>query len=106
MRSTIKVVLFGFLLSACVHVGFAPSKQGYVPGALTPPDQIEVYRTEKPQGSILEIGSIHFPGGSGNLENAIEKMKTEASKRGGNAIIDLQIIPTGVVGTVVRITKK
>jgi hypothetical protein len=110
MKGTI-LLLFSCMTfgGCCGTISFAPTKTEYTSTVVAPPDQIEVYRTEKPQSPYTEIGSIQCTFGgahcSQNLESIIDKMKVEASQRGGNAIVDLQILSDTAVGTVVRFNK-
>jgi len=104
MNKLFTVILIGVLfLFGCGTVFFAPSKEGYTPIVIASPDQIEVYRAEKPAQPYTEIGIIRYPGR--DFEAMSNKMKIEASKRGGNAIIDLQVNSAGTLGTVVKINK-
>ncbi len=110
MNRTILTLFFCMFFSGCcASISFAPTKTEYTSTVIALPDQIEVYRTEKPQSPYTEIGSIQCSFGgfpcSQKLESIIKKMKMEASQRGGNAIIDLQIISDGAVGTVIKINK-
>ena len=57
---------------------------------------------ERLKDEYSEIGVIYFPGGS-DLDKLTQMMKNTASKQGGNAIVDLEVIPGGAIGTVVKI---
>ena len=104
LKKIVFLLFISFCLTSCMQISFAPSRQNYSPNKIASADQIEVYRTEIPQKPYSEIGAISVSGG-GDLEAKVAKMKAEASNRGGNAIIDLRVIPTGVVGTVVSINE-
>ena len=104
LKKILFLLFISFCLTSCMRISFAPSRQNYSPKIITSADKIEVYRTEKPQKPYSEIGAISISEG-GDLEARVTKMKEEASNRGGNAIIDLRVIRTRVVGTVVYINE-
>ncbi|MCM0081754.1 hypothetical protein L4X63_09150 [Geomonas sp. Red32] len=79
---------------------FAPANSSYRPQSVTSPEEVEVYRTERPSRAFEEIGSIYVQ--TTDLPAAASKMKEEAAKQGGNAVIDIKITSDGVAGTVVR----
>ncbi|MBE9490233.1 MAG: hypothetical protein IMY67_08080 [Bacteroidetes bacterium] len=104
MKVIILMIASVSFLYGCAAVSFAPSSEGYNASIIASPNEIKVFRTEKPSKEYVEIGAINYPGGT-DLDELIKVMKKEASKRGGNAIIDLKILSNGAVGTVVRIKK-
>jgi hypothetical protein len=104
MKKLFSVILSAFFLFGCGTVFFAPAKEGYTPIVIASPNQIEVYRAEKPIQPYIEIGILRYPGR--DLEGILNKMKVEASKKGGNAIIDLEVTSAGTLGTVVIIKKE
>ena len=104
MKLIIPMIVSISFLYGCAKVSFAPSSEDYNASIIASPKEIKVFRTEKPAKSYIEIGAVNYPGGT-DLNDLLKVMKEEASKRGGNAIIDLKILSDGAVGTVVRIKK-
>jgi hypothetical protein len=79
---------------------FAPTHADFVPSTMTRPEDIALYRTEKPVQPYEEIGTVYFP--NTNLTYASEQMKKKAAHNGGDAIIDIKVTSDGTMGTVVR----
>jgi len=102
MKKLLIIFVGCFMLWGCAALSFAPSQEGYTPVVISSPEQIIIYRTEKPKERYSEIGVIYSPVSS-NLAKQIQMMKNTASKHGGNAIVDLKVIPGGTIGTVVKI---
>lgn len=94
--------VFALLLAGCSTLDFAPANSN----AIYPPSvsarEILIFRSDRPQTPYKEIGLLHFKGAA-SLNNIMNKMKEEAAAKGGNAVIDIKIIPGGTVGTVVLI---
>jgi hypothetical protein len=101
MNHKLAFVISCLFVSACaLTANFAPTRSSFVPSSTTRAEDVEVYRTEKPTRPYEEIGTVYV--GSTNLENAINAMKIEAAKNGGNAILHIKVTSDGIVGTVVR----
>jgi hypothetical protein len=100
MKKVLSLIIIFLFVSACVRVSFAPSRASYQPRSITKPEEVEVYRSDRPTKPFEEIGTIYAA--TTNLQRATEEMKKEASTKGGNAIIDIKITSDGVAGTVVR----
>ena len=96
------MIMASFLFNSCVYVSFAPSNTKYRPSRIYAGEDVQVYRSDKPDREYKEIGSVHVHG-DGTLESKINKMKLEAANNGGNGIIDIKVTSNGVVGTVVII---
>lgn len=100
MKYTLAVVISCIFLSACVKAEFAPTRSTFSPSYVTQPEKIEVYRTEKPSKPYQEIGTVYVQ--TTVLSIAIDRLKIEAAKNGGNAIIDIKVSSDGISGTVVQ----
>ncbi len=96
------IIIVSFIFSSCVYVSFAPTRSKYKPAKIFVSDDVQVYRSDKPDREYKEIGSVHVHG-AGTLESKINKLKLEAANNGGNGIIDIKVTSNGVVGTVVII---
>lgn len=92
------------LLSGCVTMAqFAPSKISQNYPKRTPPDQIELYRTQTPVKKYVEIGAVSACCNSVATNKLIDLLRSKASDVGGDAIIGLDIDPTGgVTASVIR----
>lgn len=102
MKQAIFLIIVSFFIACSSPIRFAPSIENDTPMVIASPDQITVYRTDIPDFAYKEIGVVYYPGGS-DLEGLMEEIKAEASKRGGNAIIDLDTTPNSAIGTIVII---
>lgn len=100
MKYALLPIFLGLLLTGCTSLDFAAARSGSHHAALVQPEEVKIYRTERPNGHYQEIGLLHFKGNR-SLSTIINQMKREASRQGGNAIIDIKVIPGGAVGTVV-----
>lgn len=87
-------------IAACTTVEFSPANSNGVHTAIVAPEEVKVFRSDRPETAYKEIGLLHLKGG-GSLTSSIEAMKLKAAAKGGNAIIDLKIIPGGSIGTVI-----
>jgi len=95
----IYILAFGLLLTACSSIEFAPADFNAKYPTKYSANDVKVYRSEKPEGKYKEIGLAHYKGAG--LTAALDAIKKEASSQGGNAVIDIKVIPGGTVGTVV-----
>lgn len=102
MKSVSPALLFGLTLSACATVPqFAPVKTGQNFEQRTPPDKIEVFRSQAPAKPFIEIGSTAVC--CQLREKTLNLLKESASKNGGDALIGLDVSSEGaVIGTVIR----
>jgi len=100
LKTKLVIVASCLLLSACVTADFAPTRSSFVPSLVTNPDEVEIYRTEKPSKPYEEIGTTYVR--TTNLARATDAMKITAAKNGGNAILHIKVTSEGIVGTVVR----
>ena len=94
------IIITSFLFISCTYVSFAPSRSQYRPSRTYASEDVQVYRSEKPNRHYKEIGSIHVFG-VGTLESKVNKMKLEAAHNGGNGIVDVKVTSDGVVGTLI-----
>src|ERR1700722_836296 len=93
-----KIILFLSLLiiTGCTSLPaqFAPARmtESYAPR--TPPEKIELYRSQTPAKKYLEIGAVNACCNS-NANELISKLRKTASESGGDAIVGLEITATG-----------
>lgn len=99
MKKLLTFLLFGFILTGCARVSFAPAdlKKSYP--KRTNPQDIKIYRTESPKGEIIEVGTLN---GNGNSDKIIERFRETASEQGGDAIFSLEPYAGGYSATVIR----
>ncbi len=93
---------FAVLLSACSTLDFAPANSNSIFQPTVTAQEVLIFRSDHPKAPYKEIGLLHFKGPS-RLSSVMHAMKEEAAAKGGNAVIDIKIIPGGTVGTVVLI---
>ncbi len=107
MKNRILLIILSLILIGCVpnYNGFVPSKKEHKAIVICSFDKIEVYRSKKPKEHYIELGILNYQGAI-DLKEIITKMKNDASKLGGNAIIDLKLMQNGAVGTLIKIDRK
>lgn len=91
-------------VGGCTTVEFSPANSNDMHVSIVTPDQVRVFRSSNLDKPYKEIGLLHLKGGT-NLNASIDAMKEKAAAKGGNAIIDLKIIPGGSIGTVIVLDK-
>ena len=91
----------GVLLQSCVSVQFVPSAVNNSFDQRRTADEIEIYRTKVPDRKYIEIGVVNANGSSDTIR-LTEKLKTEAAKNGGDALLELEPYPGGISATVIR----
>lgn len=102
MKSILAKTVFFLLLASCSKISYAPSRQGQTNAVIATPEKVVIYLKERPQKPFEEIGVLYI---TGRDKQTIKEnlMKQEASKKGGNAIIDVQKNKVGMIATVVKI---
>ena len=95
-------IAFALLLSACTTLDFAPANSNLLFHPKVQASEVLIFRSERPKKPYKEIGLLHFKGPA-RLTSVMHAMKEQAAAKGGNAVIDIKIIPGGTVGTVVLI---
>ena len=90
MNSKFALIIL-MLLSACAtRTEFAPSISDQKYEVRTPAPKIELFRSQNPIRKFLEIGSVNACCDR-DTNALIERLKEEASKNGGDAMIDLDV---------------
>lgn len=86
------VVLQAYIVTLCLFAscGFIP-KVHYIPSAnnaiqRTPPEAIEILKSPPDKRPYIELGTVIADPKRAGFETAVNKMKTKASKIGGDAI--------------------
>lgn len=93
------IIVFCITFIGCTSLEFAPADINASYPAKNTAQNIKVFRSEKPSQDYVEIGSLHYSGSS--LNEAIKSFKTKTAEAGGDAVIDIKVIPGGTIGTVV-----
>lgn len=97
-----KRLFLSLFLAGCVSKpSFAPVQVGMAYGVRTPPDKIELFRSQTPDKKFSEIGTIHDC--CHVTDQMIQNMREEASARGGDALMSLDLdAQGGATATVIR----
>ena len=93
------ILVFCTAIIGCTSLEFAPADVNASYPAKNTAQNIKVFRSEKPSQDYIEIGSLHYSGSS--LNDAIKSFKAKTADAGGDAVIDIKVIPGGTIGTVV-----
>jgi hypothetical protein len=83
-------------LAGCVTAtaNFAPARMNETFVNRTPPDKIELFRSQMPSRKYTEIGAVSACCNIGT-NHLVELLRAKASEVGGDAIIGLEIDATG-----------
>lgn len=100
MRKISLLLCFLFLVS-CSSVTYIASDKSKVYPPIKKKDEIKVLRDREGIKNSVEIGSIYIHGM--NFEDAVETMKDEAAKVGGEAIFDIQATNAAISATVLKV---
>jgi hypothetical protein len=94
--------LFALLLTGCTTAEFAPASLAHQYPSRISVENIEIYRSVRPEKKFIEIGTATSCC-SMDPNRVIDLLRKQASERGGDALMDFEFTASGQASaTVVR----
>ncbi len=86
-------VIFCLVTSACVHSTVVPfvSHHEMKSSPERNPEQVEIYRSQRPLENLKELGLITMTAGALSMPDIFETLRTDAAKQGADAVYDVKV---------------